>query len=88
MMSSCRLDVVALSTLTIPEAFKVVHRLSFVLHESLHILLETLESVIFNFLGGITVVVDSYFSSFTVLPVFDFLANLFVQFEILGSTRF
>lgn len=46
-MGSSRLKLIAFSTFLIPEALQVAHGLRAVLHQSLHVLLQALEAVVF-----------------------------------------
>ena len=83
------LQVVALAALAIPESSQVAHGLSAVLHKSLNVLLETLESIILNdglSSTGSWFLVDVHLGSLSVFTILDLFPKLLILHEVLGAT--
>ena len=90
-MRSCRLQFIAVLTFEIPEATEISHGLSTILHKSLHVFLQPFESIVFalvEVVGAGDFAIDFYSGSLTTFPVFYFLSQLFVFFEVAWTAWF
>lgn len=86
-VSSGRFQVITLRALLGPEPFEICHSFSAVLHQPLHIFLQPLKPVVFNFLLILRAIsMDTNFGCFSSFTVFDFFSYLFIILQVFGTS--